>query len=195
MFIPSGVSAVWIWKISVLLSASECVCLVQIISIGLTHFFFLNAYVCSRACAYVTCPSVYDGRLCPQSQIAIKRRGNDCVKMALKEPGAQLARPISVRVAADDSQFSQPIIWALIYAQRGHSPPLTNQRPECLRLVTMANQSSVSIQSQRQSSKVAELLQSIVLAKTRTRNTIYWLQDTGKFTSISYLTDGWWSLR
>lgn len=71
--------------------------------------------------------------------------------MALKEPGAQLARPISVRVAADDSQFSQPIIWALIYAQRGHSPPLTNQRPECPRSVTMANQSGVPKQSQRQS--------------------------------------------
>ena len=71
--------------------------------------------------------------------------------MALKEPGAQLARPISVRVAADDSQFSQPIIWALIYAQRGHSPPLTNQRPECPRLVTVANQSGAPKQSQQQS--------------------------------------------
>lgn len=49
--------------------------------------------------------------------------------MALKEPGAQQAGPISVKVAADDSQFSQPIIGVLIYAQRGHSHPLTNQRP------------------------------------------------------------------
>lgn len=104
-------------------------------------------------------------RSCPQSQIAIKRQrvcvcvwrgwcggvgGGRGVKMALKEPWAQLAGNISVRVAADDSQFSQPIIWALIYAQRVHSPPLTNQRPECLRLVTMANRSSVSKQSQRQ---------------------------------------------
>lgn len=66
---------------------------------------------------------------CPQSQTAIKRQGDDCVKMALKEPGAQQAGPISVKVAADDSQFSQPIIGVLIYAQRGHSHPLTNQRP------------------------------------------------------------------
>lgn len=43
-------------------------------------------------------------------RLQLKGEGNDCVKMALKEPGAQLARPISVRVAADDSQFSQPII-------------------------------------------------------------------------------------
>lgn len=42
--------------------------------------------------------------------LQLKGGGNDCVKMALKEQGAQLARPISVRVAADDSQFSQPII-------------------------------------------------------------------------------------
>lgn len=83
-------------------------------------------------------------------RLQLKGRGNDCVKMALKEPGAQLARPISVRVVADDSQFSQPIIGALIYAQRGHSLPLTNQRFECLRLVTMAYQFSVSIQSHRQ---------------------------------------------
>lgn len=48
--------------------------------------------------------------------------------MALKEPGAQQAGPISVKVAADDSQFSQPIIGVLIYAQRGHSHPLTNRR-------------------------------------------------------------------
>lgn len=75
----------------------------------------------------------YDGSTepsqCPQSRTAIKRQGDDCVKMALKEPGAQQDRPISVKVAADDSQFSQPIIGALIYAQRGHSHPLTNERP------------------------------------------------------------------
>ena len=74
-----------------------------------------------------------------QVWLQLKGGGNDCVNMALKELGAQLARPISVRVAADDSQFSQPIIWALIYAQWGHSHPLTNQKPECLRLVGMAN--------------------------------------------------------
>lgn len=58
----------------------------------------------------------------------LKGRGMT-VKMALKEPGAQQDRPISVKVATDDSQFSQPIIGALIYAQRGHSHPLTNERP------------------------------------------------------------------
>lgn len=42
--------------------------------------------------------------------LQLKGGGDDCVKMALKERRAQLARPISVRVAADDSQFSQPII-------------------------------------------------------------------------------------
>lgn len=73
-----------------------------------------------------------------QVWLQLKGMGKDCVKMALKELGAQLARPISVRVAADDSQFSQPIIWALIYTQRDHSPPLTNQIFDCLRLVTMA---------------------------------------------------------
>lgn len=58
----------------------------------------------------------------------LKGRGMT-VKMALKEPGAQQDRPISVKVATDDSQFSQPIIGALIYAQRGHSHLWTNERP------------------------------------------------------------------
>ncbi|CAF96452.1 unnamed protein product [Tetraodon nigroviridis] len=49
--------------------------------------------------------------------------------MALKERGAQQDTPISDKVATDDSQFSQPIIGALIYAQRGYSHPLTNKRP------------------------------------------------------------------
>lgn len=65
-------------------------------------------------CVDVKHVSAYDGSpgpcLCPECLIAIKSRGNDCVKMALKELGAQLAGPISVRVTTDDSQFSQPII-------------------------------------------------------------------------------------
>lgn len=92
-----------------------------------------NARLYWNASAHQTRTSTYDGSSessqCPQSQTAIKRQGDDCVKMALKEPGAQQDRPISVKVAADDSQFSQPIIGALIYAQRGHSHPLTNERP------------------------------------------------------------------
>lgn len=91
-----------------------------------------NARLHLKASAPLTHASTYGGSSepsqCPQSQTAIKRQGDDCVKMALKEPGAQQAGPISVKVAADDSQFSQPIIGVLIYAQRGHSHPLTNQR-------------------------------------------------------------------
>lgn len=134
---------------------------VWIISIVLTHFsFYMLVFAHVRVCM----KRVHQFMMNDQGHVyalkvrlQLKGRGNDCVKMALKEPGAQLARPISVRVAADDSQFSQPIIWALIYAQRGHSLPLTNQRPECPRLVTMANQSSVSIQSHRQFGKEHEL--------------------------------------
>lgn len=64
----------------------------------------------------------------PNGLIAIKMQGNDFVKMALTEQGAPLARPISVKVATDDSQFSQTIIWALIYAQQDHSPAWTNHK-------------------------------------------------------------------
>lgn len=92
----------------------------------------LNAWLHLKASAQLTHVSTYGGSSepsqCPQSQTAIKRQGDDCVKMALKEPGAQQAGPISVKVATDDSQFSQPIIGVLIYAQRGHSHPLTNRR-------------------------------------------------------------------
>lgn len=164
-------------RVHVLYGSSVCVCLT---------YFFLNVHFCTQLCAYETRVPVYDGRpgphRCPQCLIAIKSQGNDCVKMALEELGAQLARPISVRVTADDSQFSQPIIWALIYAQRGHSPPLTNQKSECLRLVAIANEFSIPTQSQRNSSRVKRL--KLVLARlrvrTRTGNKVYLLQHCGE---------------
>lgn len=46
-------------------------------------------------------PSVH-----PPSLTAAEHGLKDFIKMALKELGAQLAGPISVRVAPDDSQFS-----------------------------------------------------------------------------------------
>lgn len=156
----------WIWKISVVSSVWGCMTCKN------------RPYVSQTfSCAYGTCVSVSDRRpgphVCPQCLIEIKSWGDECVKMALKEPGAQLARPISVRVTAEDSQFSQPIIWALIYAQRGHSPPLTNQKSECPRLVAIANDFSISTQSQRDSNREKRL--NLVGARTRvsTRNTVY----------------------
>lgn len=134
MLIPSSMSAVWIWNIY---CVSMCVCssvlskCVRLLTYMWVWNICINLWWRSMGHVYVL-----------KVRLQLKGRGNDCVKMALKELGAQLARPISVRVAADDSQISQPIIWALIYAQRGHSLPLTNQRPECRRLVTMANESS-----------------------------------------------------
>lgn len=139
MLIPSSVSAVWIWKIS-------CVCARLDHQYSSDTIFFLNV---SFAHLHVRMKHLHQFMMEDQGHVyalkvrlQLKGRGNDCVKMALKELGAQLARPISVRVATDDSQFSQPIIWALIYAQRGHSLPLTNQGPECPRLVTMASPAS-----------------------------------------------------
>lgn len=41
-----------------------------------------------------------------QARSQLKGGGKDCVKMALKELGAEQTGPISVRVATDDSQFS-----------------------------------------------------------------------------------------
>lgn len=46
-------------------------------------------------------PSVH-----PPSLTAAEHALKDFIKMALKELGAQLAGPISIRVALDDSQFS-----------------------------------------------------------------------------------------
>lgn len=56
------------------------------------------------------CVLFYDGGLsllhALHAWLQLKGGEENCVKMALKELGAQLAGPISVRVATDDSQFS-----------------------------------------------------------------------------------------
>lgn len=83
----------------------------------LDHWHRSNTFFTECAC-FLTLTSIQDMFMMDgqghvyalQVWLQLKGMGKDCVKMALKELGAQLARPISVRVATDDSQFSQPII-------------------------------------------------------------------------------------